>query len=140
MTNSEILNNLKGKLDHLSAEEQVQIKQLLLEFQKVLCDVPSITTCSYHDVDVWDTAPVKQHPYQINPIKLEQMRKEVDYMLQNNIIEPVSSDWSSPRVLVPKSDGTVCLCMDFHKLNALTKTDSFTLPRIEDCIKWTGKA
>ena len=140
MTNSEILNNLKGKLDHLSAEEQVQIKRLLLEFQKVFCDVPSITTCTYHDVDVWDTAPGQHHPYQINPIKLEQMRKEVDYMLQNNITEPVSSNWSSPCVLVPKSNGTVRLCMDFHKLNALMKTDSFTLPRIEDCIERIGKA
>ena len=56
------------------------MKQLLLEFEKVFSDVPSIATCSYHDVDVGDAAPVKQHPYRINPIKLEQMRKEVDYI------------------------------------------------------------
>ena len=61
-------------------------------------------------------------------------------MLQYNIIEPSSSDWSSPCVLVPKSDGTVHSCTDFRKLNALTKTDSFPLPRIEDCIKRIGKA
>ena len=39
------------------------MEQLLLEFKKVFNDVPSITTCSYHDVDVGDAAPVKQHPY-----------------------------------------------------------------------------
>ena len=61
-------------------------------------------------------------------------------MLQNNIIEPSSSDWSSPCVVVPKLDGTVCFCTDFRKLNALTKTESFPLLRIEDCIKWIGKA
>ena len=62
-TKSEILNNLKGKLDHLSAEEPVQMELLLLEFKKVFHDVSSITTCSYHDVDVGDATPVKQHPY-----------------------------------------------------------------------------
>ena len=61
-------------------------------------------------------------------------------MLQNNIIEPSSSDWSCPCVLVPKLDGTVHFCTNFRKLNALTKIDSFPLPRIEDCIERIGKA
>ena len=74
LTNLEILNNLKGKLYHFSAEEQVQMEQLLLEFKKVFRGVPSITTCSYHNVDVGDSTQVKQHLYQINQIKLEQMR------------------------------------------------------------------
>ena len=71
-------------------------------------DVPSVTTCSYHDVDVGKAAPIQQHPYRMSPIKLEQMRKEVDYMLQHHIIEPSDSDWSSPCVLVPKKEGTFC--------------------------------
>ena len=43
-------------------------------------------------------------------------------------------------MLVPKSDGTVCFCTDSRKLNALMKTDSFPLPRIEDCMEHIGKA
>ena len=62
------------------------------------------------------------------------MRKEVNYMLKNEIIELSSSSWSSPCVLVPKSDGTLCFCTNFRKVNLLIKTDSFPLPRIEDCI------
>ena len=38
----------------------------------------------------------KQHPYRINPLKLEVMSKEVEYMLANDIIEPSKSQWSSP--------------------------------------------
>ena len=103
-------------------------------------DVPSVTTCSYHDVGVERAAPIRQHLYRINPIKLKQMRKEVEYMLQHHIIEPIDSDWSSPCVLVPKCNGTFCFCTDFRKLNVLTKTDSFPLPRIDDCIDRIGKA
>jgi len=96
--------------------------------------------CCYYDVDMDDSLPIKQHPYRINPIKLEQMRKEIDYMLQNHIIEPSNSDWNSPSILVPKPYETLCFCTDFHKLNSLTKTDSFPLPQIEDCIDRVGRA
>ena len=116
------------------------MKQLFLKFHRVFSDVPSVTTCSYHDVDVGKATPIRQHPYRMNPIKLEQMREEVDYMLQHHIIELSDNDWSSPCVLVPKKDGTFRFCTDFRKLNALTKTDSFPLPRIDDCIDRIGKA
>ena len=43
-------------------------------------------------------------------------------------------------MLVLKSDGTYQLCTDFRKLNAITKADSYPLPRIEDCIDHVGKA
>ena len=140
LSNSMILQNLQSKLEHLSSKEQVDMKQLFLKFHRVFSDVPSVTTCSYHDVDVGKATPIRQHPYRMNPIKLEQMRKEVDYMLQHHIIEPSDSEWSSPCVLVPKKDGTFRFCTDFRKLNALIKTDSFPLPRIDDCIDRIGKA
>ena len=68
----------------------------------------------------------------INPIKLQKMRKEIDYILQNHIIEQNDSDESSPSILVSKPDGTLRFCMNFCKLNTLIKTDSFPLLQIED--------
>ena len=134
LSNSEILKNLDTKLSHLTATEKVEIEQLLKEFQQVFGDVPKRSTCIYHDVDMGEASPIKQHPYQTNPIKLDQMRREIDYMSKNKIIEPSSSSWSSPCVLVPKPDGIFQFCTDCCKVNLLTITDSFPLPRIEDCI------
>ena len=93
LSNSALLDNLKVKLGHLSVEEQVEMEQLLLSFRKVFGDMPSRMNCCCHDVEVGESTPVKQHPYRMNSIKLEQMRKESDYMLQNHIIEPSSSEW-----------------------------------------------
>ena len=45
---------------------------------------------------------------------------------------------SSPCILVPKTDKTFRFCTDFRKVNALTKPDSYPLPRIEDCIDRIG--
>jgi len=44
------------------------------------------------------------------------------------------SPWAAPIVLVLKKTGDTCLCVDFRKLNAITKKDYFPLPRIDDVL------
>ena len=59
-------------------------------------------------------------------------------MLDNDFIEPSQSEWSSPCILVPKPDGTFRMCTDYRKVNSVTKTDTFPIPRIDDCIDNIG--
>ena len=73
----------------------------------------------------------------MSPVKKECLKEEIQYLLENDFIEPSNSDWSSPCILVPKPDGAYRLCTDYRKVNGVTKTDSFPIPRIDDCI---GKA
>ena len=141
LKNSVILGNLKTKLHHLSCtQQQTQFSALLQEFADVFPDVPRQTTLVSHDVEVGDSRPIKQHPYRVNPVKLEVMKKEIDYMLSNGIIEPSHSEWSSPCLLVDKGDGGYRFCTDFRKVNLVTKADSYPIPRIEDCIDKVGSS
>ena len=61
-------------------------------------------------------------------------------MLENDIIEPSNSDFSSPSMLVSKPDGTYRFVTNFKAVNAITKCDSYPIPRIEDCIDKIGQA
>ena len=138
--NSDVLLNLDRKLNHLPEEERTVIKQLIEEFVCLFPDVPGKTIAAHHDVDMGDAHPIKQHPYRMNPIKLAAMRQEVEYMLQNGIIEQSQSQWSSPCILVPKLDGSYQFCTDFWQINAVTKSDSYTIPCVDNCIDQIGHA
>ena len=140
LTNSDILCNISKKLEHLNSDQEKDLIRLIKLYSSLFPDVPSRTNKIFHDVDVGDSSPIKQHPYRLNPLKLKQMKSETDYMLKHGIIECSFSAWSSPCILVPKSDGSYRFCTDFRKVNSVTKTDSYPIPRVDDCIDQVGNA
>jgi Reverse transcriptase (RNA-dependent DNA polymerase) len=61
-------------------------------------------------------------------------------MLRAEVIEPATSEWASPIVLVAKPDGSTRSCVDYRRLNAVTVRDSYPLPRMDECIDSLGDA
>ena len=55
---------------------------LILEYQRLLPDIPTRTDQIYHDVDIQGSKPIKQQPYRINPVKLQYLREEIRYLLE----------------------------------------------------------
>lgn len=140
LKNSESLSNLDNLLSHLPESKREELSQLLHKFPCLFGDIPSQTDWIEHDIDVGDARPIKQQFYRMAPGKRDCLEAEVSYMLQNNIAAPSSSSWASPCILVPKQDGTPRFCTDLRKVNAVTKSDSFPLPRMDDCIDQVGSA
>ena len=138
--NSEVLGKLEEKLNHIEIPVKIGMKELILEYSELFPDVPSRTVAGVHDVEVGEAQAIKQHPYRLSPEKLKCLDEEVSYLLKNDLIERSRSNWSSPCLLVPKPDGTFRMCTDYRKLNAITKTDTYPLPRIDDCIDRVGSA
>ena len=61
-------------------------------------------------------------------------------MMEQGIIQPLSSPWSSPIVLVKKKNGKTRFCVDYRKLNKITKCDAYPLSRIDEILDSLGKA
>jgi len=75
--------------------------------------------------------PIRQ-PLRRLPVALKDVvQDEVNKMLQQGVVQPSKSPWSSPVVMVMKKDGSWRFCVDFRKVNAVTHKDAYPLPRID---------
>ena len=140
LQNSDILCNLDSKLEHLEDSKSQELKELIYEYKHLFPDVPRRTNKIFHDVDVDDAKPIKQHPYRSNPVKQQNLKEEIQYLLENDFTEPSKSECTSPCVSVPKPDGSFRMCADYCKVNNCTKTYTFPIPSIDDCIDKIGRS
>ena len=85
-----------------------------------------------------DPKPVFSQPYRAGPKAREVEEQEVNKMLDADVIERAKTEWATPVVLVPKSDGSLRFCMDYRRLKALTVRDSYPLPRMDECLDSLG--
>lgn len=100
------------------------------EFEKFE-DVSGKTSLIEHEIRIKATDPIKQRYYPRNPYMQQKVNDEVDEMLADGVIEPSSSPWSSPIVLVKKASGGLRFCVDFRKVNEASEKDAYPLPRID---------
>ncbi|GFX32013.1 retrovirus-related Pol polyprotein from transposon 412 [Trichonephila clavipes] len=108
----------------LSPEQKISAERLFQEFEDVFSRNSSDighTTVTQHRIDTADHPPIKQHPRRLPFAKQEEVGTLLREMQENDIIEPSSSPWASPIVLVRKKDGSTRFCVDYRKLNDVTK-------------------
>ena len=84
-----------------------------------------------HVIDTGEATPIKVPPRQIPFHYTEWVHAQLEDMAKEGIIRPSTSPWCAPAVYVPKSSGEVRICVDFVKLNQVTKKDSYPVPRPE---------
>ena len=75
---------------------------------------------------------MRQRSRRIAPAQREETTKMLQDMLNKQVIQPSTSPWASPIVLVRKKDGTLRFCVDYSNFNTLTRKDAYLLPRIDD--------
>ena len=57
---------------------------------------------------------------------------QVNELVEKGMVQPSSSPFCSPVLLVQKKDGSYCMCVDYRALNKNTIKNRFPVPRIED--------
>lgn len=87
-----------------------------------------------HDIDTGDSRPVKQSPRRPPLAAREAEDQILNEMLEGGIIEPSNSPWASPVCLVRKKDGSFRFCIDYRRVNAVSRKDAYPLPDILDAL------
>ena len=141
--NQMLLGALKLNQGDLTNKQFNSLKTLMLGASDVFALDNSELDCTnlvQYTIDTGDSQPIKQQPYHTLMIYCEQMAEMIEDMQAQGIVQPSSSPWASPVVLVPKRDGTARFCIDYRRLNSVSRKDVYSLPRIEDILSTSGEA
>ncbi|GAU42645.1 hypothetical protein TSUD_398500, partial [Trifolium subterraneum] len=78
------------------------------------------------------TSPISMAPYRMSASELNELKKQLEELLERKFIRPSVSPWGAPVLLVKKKEGSMRLCIDYRQLNKATIKNKYPLPRIDD--------
>ena len=79
-------------------------------------------------------------PRRLGYVRRKMLGDLVRDMLKDGVIQPSTSPWAFPVVIAPKADGSPRFCVDYRRLNDITRKDSYPLPRMDDLLDRLGEA
>lgn len=143
------VNDVLARLrtDHLNPEEQANLKTLCAQYADVFYiegEPLTFTNKIKHNIRTHDEIPVYTKSYRYPFVHRQEVRDQIEKMLQQGIIRPSDSAWSSPIWVVPKKADASGkqkwrLVVDFRKLNDKTIDDKYPIPNISDVLDKLGR-
>ena len=77
-------------------------------------------------------SPIYMTPHRMAPVELQELKVQLQELLDKGFIKPSTSPWSTPVLFAKKKDKTLRLCIDYRQLNRVTIKNQYPLPRIDD--------
>ena len=122
----------------LNEEQQQMFKEFMKRYQNLFSWNPNDfgrTSTITHSIDTGNATPIKQRFYRTSYQNQLFIKEEIQRLLEAGLIVLSNSQWASPVVVVEKKNGKKRLCVDYRKLNKVTKKDCYPLPRIDDMLE-----
>src|SRR5881275_1828714 len=125
------------KLGNLKEDQHHQLHDLLTDnidlFAQSLADLEQ-SNVEEHVIITEDVPPIKKRAYKTAPKENDFIKNEINEMLEQDLIQPSTSPWSFPVVVVKKKNGKFRFCVNYKPLNDVTKKDNYPLPRIDEIL------
>ena len=135
------IEHLRGKL----TDEQLEAINDVLErneevFSRHKAD---IGCCNFveHEIELEENAiPHREGARRMTPHKSDACRKEIETLIEYDMIEPSKSPWACGVVMAKKKGDQLRFCCDFQYLNSVTVKDAYPIPRIDESLSKLGDA
>jgi len=128
---------LEGVDDDVTEDQHNKLIQIVRKYADVFSKGKLYlgeTSLAAHQIDTGDARPMRQilrrQPHHL----LDKIDENVQSMLEAGVIEPSCSPCTSNLVVVTKKDGSLRFCVDYRKLNSVTRRDAYPLSHIDECL------
>lgn len=133
-----LIRKVKASKDpKVVANDSAEATQIKKEFPDVirreLSNEIEYTGRIQHSIDVInDSKPTYNRPYRLTMEEKQELERQIDELVTSGRLYPTTSPYGAPVLFAKKKDGSMRLCCDFRRLNAVTIKSRFPLPLIED--------
>ncbi|GBG74677.1 hypothetical protein CBR_g19084 [Chara braunii] len=138
---------VNSQSDFLSPDEDdpppeipANIRLLLDQFPEVLAEPRGVPERPVkHKIEIIEgSVPPKGCVYRMGQGELEELRRQIDDMIDRGWIRPSEFEFGAPVLFVPKKGGKLRMCIDYRGLNRITRKNAYPLPRIDDLLDAAG--
>ena len=135
--NRDYLDKVDYPRESVSQSTKSKLERILIKNERAFPedeDDLGFTRSAQHTIPLTDDIPVRGHYTRIPPNQFQEVKQHLSKSLQQGIIRPSTSSYSSGIVLARKKSGDLRLCVDYRLLNKKTVKDAYPLPRIEETL------
>lgn len=131
----------EGMTAHLEEKARADIRAVFAEYQGLFKDKPGMAKVREHSILLEEGfAPKSCRPYRVPAALQGEVSRQVDELLEGDLIFPCESPHAHPIVCVAKKDGSLRICVDYRRLNAGTVADAYPMALQQELIMRVGKA
>ncbi|PNX64971.1 retrotransposon-related protein, partial [Trifolium pratense] len=144
MSEKEVVESLKEHVEMYALFASLKLEGgVKMEELPVVCEFPDVFPEDVSDVPpkreveftidlIPGTSPISMTSYRMSASELNELKKQLEELLEKKFIRPSVSPWGAPVLLVKKKEGSMRLCIDYRQLNKVTIKNKYPLPRIDD--------
>jgi hypothetical protein len=134
------LREVQDAVDDIDTDQQPEwttsLRESLDDFTDIIKEpdgLPPTRECDL-EINLECDEPSKEQPYRMSPAELREVHVELKDLLTKGWIRPSKSPYGAPTLFVRKKDDTMRMCVDYRKVNDVTRKDRTLLPRIDELL------
>ncbi|CAI7852042.1 unnamed protein product [Closterium sp. NIES-54] len=115
------------------------VQEVLEQYKDIMPDdlpagVPPSQTHEHEIVEEPGAKLVSRVPYLLSLTELTDMKKQIEYLLDRQLIRLSTSPYGAPVLFTPKPDGSLRMCIDYWALNKQIVKNKYPIPRMDDLL------